>query len=90
MKRAQWTLLALAVCCIISIPAAADTIYNNFNTADSYDGLAGWGISGPDGPNKQVTNAEEFTADVSALVTRLILGSQYCKVTAAQRLLSIR
>ena len=74
MKRAQWALLALAVCCIISIPAAADTIYNNFNTGDTYDGRAGWGVSGPDGPNKQVTNAEEFTADASALVTQIDLG----------------
>jgi hypothetical protein len=74
MKRAQWTLLALAVCCIISIPAAADTIYNNFDTGDSYDCCSGWDASGPGGPNGQVTNAQEFTADVSAFVTQIDLA----------------
>jgi hypothetical protein len=74
MKRAQWTLLALAVCCIISIPAAADTIYNTFNTGDTYGCCSGWGVSGPDGPNKQVTNAQEFTAGGSAFVTEVDLG----------------
>lgn len=74
MKRAQWALLALAVCCIISIPAAADTIYNNFNTGDSYDGLAGWDASGPGGPNGQVTNAQEFTAGESAFVSQIDLA----------------
>ena len=74
MTRAQWTLLALAVCCIISIPATADTIYNNFNTGDTYDGFAGWDASGPDGPNGQVTNAQEFTAGKSAFVSQIDLG----------------
>lgn len=74
MKRGQWTLLALAVCCIISIPAAADTIYNNFNTGETYDCCAGWNASGPGGPNGQVTNAQEFTAYGSAFVTRIDLA----------------
>jgi len=74
MKRAQWTLPALALCCIMSIPAAADRIYNNFDIGDTYDGRAGWGVSGPDGPDGQVTNAQQFIADTSAVVTQIDLA----------------
>ncbi len=74
MKRAQWTLLALAVCCILSIPAAADTVYNNFNTGDTYDCCSGWDASGPGGPDGQVTNAQEFTAGASAVVNQIDLA----------------
>jgi hypothetical protein len=74
MKRAQWIPLVLAVGCMLSIPAAADTIYNNFNTGDTYNCCSGWDASGPDGPNGQVTNAQEFTANVSAFVTQIDLG----------------
>jgi hypothetical protein len=71
MKRAQWTLLALALVCVISIPAAADTIYNNFDTGNSYDCCNGWTVSGPGSPPGQFISANEFTAGATAFVSQI-------------------
>ncbi len=74
MKRLQLTLLALAVICIISIPAAADTIFNDFNTGNGYNCCTGWTVAGPTSPPGQFISANEFTAGVSAQVTEIDLA----------------
>jgi hypothetical protein len=71
MKRAQWIVVALAVCCVMSIPAAADTIYNNFDTGNSYNAFNGWTVSGPGSPPGQFTAANEFTAGASGSVSEI-------------------
>jgi len=74
MKRAQWILLVLALGCLLSIPAAADTIFNNFDTGDSYNCCNGWTVSGPGSPPGQFIAANEFTAGATASVTQLDLA----------------
>jgi len=74
MKRAKWTLLALAVICVICIPAAADTIYNNFDAGDSYNCCNGWTVSGHGSPPGQFITANSFTAGATGFVTQIDLA----------------
>jgi hypothetical protein len=74
MKRVKWTLFALAVLCIISIPAAADTIYNNFDAGDSYNCCNGWTVSGPGSPPGEFISANEFTAGATGFVSQIDLA----------------
>jgi hypothetical protein len=63
MKRAHWTLLALAAAvCICSLPAAAGTIFDDFGAGNSYNCCTGWTVSGPASPPGQFISANEFTA----------------------------
>jgi hypothetical protein len=71
MKRAQWILVGLAVICIGCIPAAADTIFNNFDVGNSYNCCTGWTVSGPGSPPGQFIAANEFTAGATASVTQI-------------------
>jgi PEP-CTERM motif len=74
MKRLQCTLLVLAVVCIISIPAAADSIFNDFNTGNSYNCCTGWTVAGANSGVGQYISANEFTAAASAQVTEIDLA----------------
>jgi hypothetical protein len=74
MKRAQWILLVLALSCIVSIPAAANTIFDDFNAGNSYNCCTGWTVSGPGSPPGQFISANEFTAGATASVTELDLA----------------
>ena len=63
MKRAHWTLLALAAAvCICSLPAAAGTIFDDFGQGNSYNCCTGWTVSGVNSPPGQFISANEFTA----------------------------
>lgn len=74
MKRVQWILLALALCCVVSIPAAADTIFNDFDAGHSYNCCNGWTVSGPGSPPGQFIAANEFNAGASGFVSEIDLA----------------
>jgi hypothetical protein len=71
----HWTLLALAAAvCICNLPAAAGTIFNDFDVGDSYNCCTGWTVSGPASPPGQFISANQFTAGDSGSVSEIDLA----------------
>jgi len=72
MKRlCLLTSVAVAVLCLASLPATADTVFNNFGANFNYNCCVGGTLGGPNSPVGWIIQANEFTALATGSVSEI-------------------